>query len=113
MIGCMRHVGGALALALTLVSALPAQQQQAGGQQPQRQENTGTIEGQVLLAGSQRPLGGAQVFVVGGQIGALTNSDGRYVISGVPRARARCASSPSATATSSARSWSRLRRPAP
>ena len=85
MTGWMRHVRGALALALVTASSLAAQQaQQTGAPPPRRTANAGTVEGQVTLAGSQKPLAGAQVFVVGAQLGAITNSDGRYAISGIP-----------------------------
>ncbi|MGE5744560.1 MAG: carboxypeptidase regulatory-like domain-containing protein, partial [Gemmatimonadota bacterium] len=48
-----------------------------GAQQP-----TGTIRGRVTDAGSQQPVHG--VTVTFGTRGALSQADGRYVISGVP-----------------------------
>jgi len=47
-------------------------------------QQTGQITGVVRAAVTQQPLSGAQVFVVGAQIGALTNAAGRYLIVGVP-----------------------------
>jgi TonB-dependent starch-binding outer membrane protein SusC len=43
----------------------------------------GTISGQVTDA-NRRPLANAQVFVVGTQLRALANADGRYTIANVP-----------------------------
>ena len=48
------------------------------------QAQTGVIEGQVLDGASQRPLGNAQVLVVGTGIGQLTNSAGRFLLLSVP-----------------------------
>lgn len=45
---------------------------------------TGTVEGSVLEAGSGRPLGNAQVFIAGTTLGALTNGQGFYRITGAP-----------------------------
>ncbi|MGQ0766602.1 MAG: SusC/RagA family TonB-linked outer membrane protein [Gemmatimonadota bacterium] len=45
---------------------------------------TGTVEGSVLETGSGRPLGNAQVFVAGTTLGALTNGQGFYRITGAP-----------------------------
>ena len=44
---------------------------------------TGTIRGRVLDAATLRPISGAQVVVRGTLLGAVTNNDGHYVISGV------------------------------
>lgn len=51
----------------------------ASAQTPQQ----GTIAGRVTDVGTGQPIGAAQVNVVGGAQGALTNSDGQYVIRGV------------------------------
>ena len=51
----------------------------ANAQTPQQ----GTIAGRVTDVGSGQPIGAAQVNVVGGTQGGLTNSDGQYVIRGV------------------------------
>ena len=51
---------------------------QAGGQQ-----GTGIVAGQVMRGETRTPLGGAQVVIVGTQLGALTNAEGHYVIRGV------------------------------
>jgi TonB-linked SusC/RagA family outer membrane protein len=59
------------ALALGVVTAAGAQ-------------GTGIVRGTVSDSMSQRPVPGAQVAIVGGTLGALTNDDGVYVIRGVP-----------------------------
>jgi len=45
---------------------------------------TGTVTGQVTDATTGRGLVGAQVFLVGTQIGSLAGGEGRYLILGVP-----------------------------
>lgn len=45
-----------------------------------------TITGTVVDAGSQRPLGGAQVLVEGTELGVLTDNRGRFLILNVPSA---------------------------
>lgn len=49
-----------------------------------RAQQTGTISGQVSEAGTQRPLGGAQVAVVGTSRVTRTDAAGRYTLTGVP-----------------------------
>jgi TonB-linked SusC/RagA family outer membrane protein len=44
----------------------------------------GTIHGQVTEAGSGRPLGGAQVTIVGSQRSAVTSASGQYALVAVP-----------------------------
>lgn len=44
----------------------------------------GTIAGRVVNASTEQPLVGAQVVVVGTQLGARTGPEGRYTIMGVP-----------------------------
>jgi TonB-linked SusC/RagA family outer membrane protein len=61
----------ALALAVLFASDLAAQE-------------TGRVTGRVTAAATLQPLTGAQVFVSGLRLGALTNDDGRYVILNVP-----------------------------
>ena len=51
---------------------------------PASAQETGRITGVVRAAETQRPLSGAQVFIQGTRIGALTNTEGRYTIIGVP-----------------------------
>ena len=48
------------------------------------QGTTGTIAGQVVREGTGVPVVGAQVFVVGTQLGALSNDQGRFLIQNVP-----------------------------
>ena len=47
-------------------------------------QSSGTIRGRVMDAGSQRPIPEAQVNVTGTTLGAVTNSNGDYVITNVP-----------------------------
>ncbi len=44
----------------------------------------GSIRGRVVVEGVNRPLGNAQVSVVGTQIGALTNDNGEFRLNNVP-----------------------------
>ncbi|MGI9626940.1 MAG: TonB-dependent receptor domain-containing protein, partial [Longimicrobiales bacterium] len=46
---------------------------------------TGTVQGQVVDANSQRPLSNAQVSIVGTGIGQLANSSGRFLLLNVPQ----------------------------
>ena len=45
---------------------------------------TGTVEGRVTAATSNRPIEGAQVTLVGTNLGTTTGQDGRYVLLNVP-----------------------------
>jgi TonB-linked SusC/RagA family outer membrane protein len=45
---------------------------------------TGNVTGRILDASTQAPLESAQVSIVGQGTGGLTNTDGRFIISGVP-----------------------------
>lgn len=45
---------------------------------------TGVIEGRVTEQGSGRPLAGAQVFIAGTTVGAVTNDAGQYRIASAP-----------------------------
>lgn len=66
--------GAAACTALLLVAgAAPAVAQQ-----------TGAVNGTVTNSQNLQPLGGAQVSVLGTDIGALTNSDGSFSLRGVP-----------------------------
>lgn len=47
-------------------------------------QQTGTVEGTVLAATSQRPLAGAQVSIEGTGLGSLVQSSGTFTISNVP-----------------------------
>lgn len=68
----MRRGLGAMVLLLTGATIATGQQQ------------VGTIVGQVIRADNRTPLIGSQVVVVGTQLGALTNQEGRYVIRNAP-----------------------------
>ena len=63
---------GALASALLLAAPAVAQAQQA------------SVVGRVTEAGGTMPIADAQVFIVGTNLGGLTNQDGRYVIRTAP-----------------------------
>lgn len=63
---------GALSLALLLGSTAAAQAQQA------------SVTGRVTEAGSGSPISDAQIFIVGTNLGGLTNQDGRFVLRNVP-----------------------------
>ena len=63
---------GALSLALLFGSTAAAQAQQA------------SVTGRVTEAGSGTPISDAQVFIVGTNLGGLTNQDGRYLLRNVP-----------------------------
>lgn len=47
-------------------------------------QQTGTIEGEVTDASSNRPIAAAQVVIAGTQLGAITGGNGRFVIRNVP-----------------------------
>src|SRR5215213_8449791 len=47
-------------------------------------QQLGSIRGRVMVEGINRPLGAAQVSVVGTQIGAQTNDNGEYRLNNVP-----------------------------
>ncbi|HET9985373.1 MAG TPA: SusC/RagA family TonB-linked outer membrane protein [Longimicrobiales bacterium] len=68
---------GLLAAVLSGVAALPIAAQQGSGR----------VQGRVTSARDLRALAGAQVFVPGTGIGALTDAQGRYTIAGVPAGR--------------------------
>lgn len=46
----------------------------------------GTVSGRVMIGGSDTPVRAAQVVVVGTQLGAMTDGDGRFRIANVPAA---------------------------
>src|SRR5690606_19150753 len=54
------------------------------GQAEAQQTATGSVTGQVVDESTQRPLAGAAVTIVGTQLGTVTNTDGRYLITRVP-----------------------------
>ena len=51
---------------------------------PASAQEMGRVTGVVRAADTQRPLSGAQVYIQGTRIGALTNADGRFLIINVP-----------------------------
>jgi TonB-linked SusC/RagA family outer membrane protein len=63
---------GALSVTLLLGSTASAQAQQA------------SVTGRVTETGSGTPISDAQVFIVGTNLGGLTNQDGRFVLRNVP-----------------------------
>ena len=63
---------GALSFGLLLGSTATAQAQQA------------SVAGRVTETGSGSPISDAQVFIVGTNLGGLTNQDGRYILRNVP-----------------------------
>ncbi len=73
MQSCARNLLGP-AIAMLLV-ALP---------DPAAAQQTGTIQGRVVESGTQRPLSGTQVSLVGTPRGQLTNAQGEYMLLNVP-----------------------------
>jgi TonB-linked SusC/RagA family outer membrane protein len=69
----MRDVGSALALVVGLTSSAHAQQQQPSG-------IGGVITGRVVHAVTQKPVVAGQVYLVGAQVGAITNAQGQFTI---------------------------------
>ncbi len=69
---CRRSVFGLLTLACVAAPPLLI-----------AQDRTGSIRGVVTSAASNTPVPGAQVFVIGTRLGAVTGTDGRYTITGV------------------------------
>src|SRR5258705_6638102 len=63
---------GATSLALLVGGTAAAQAQQA------------SVTGRVTETGSNAPISDAQVFIVGTNLGGLTNQDGRYTLRNVP-----------------------------
>lgn len=61
----LRTLGACMALVCAWVSVAAAQ-------------STGTVKGKVIDASTQRPLDGAQITVVGTDLGTLTNAAGEY-----------------------------------
>ena len=77
----MRYImlGGLGALMFAVVLSAPAFSQGIGPQLAQ-----GSISGQVVASGTQRPIAAAQVYLPGLSLGTLTNRGGRYVLINVP-----------------------------
>ncbi|MFL5575507.1 MAG: TonB-dependent receptor [Gemmatimonadaceae bacterium] len=71
----------ALTLAAAGAAPLGAQQQSAA---PAAPAGAGTVEGRVVSADRGRPLADVMVRVEGTTRGAVTDADGRFVVSGVP-----------------------------
>lgn len=51
---------------------------------PVAAQSTGTIQGRVVEAGTQRPLSGGQIVLVGTTRGVVTNMAGEYLLPGLP-----------------------------
>jgi len=71
----MRHVTRAISPLVVLLAFT------AGGLAAQ---NTGTVQGRVTEASTGAPIIGAQVSLIGTDLGSLTNNDGRYSIENAP-----------------------------
>jgi TonB-linked SusC/RagA family outer membrane protein len=71
---CASSLPGLVVAAMLLVA----------GPSPGAAQNTGTIQGRVVEAGSQRPLASSQVSIVGTQRGMLTNPNGEFLLPGLP-----------------------------
>jgi TonB-linked SusC/RagA family outer membrane protein len=56
----------------------------AAGPSPGAAQTTGTVQGRVVEAGTQRPLVNSQVSIVGTGRGMLTNENGEFLLPGVP-----------------------------
>ena len=56
----------------------------AVGSGPAQAQQTGTVQGVILDAGTARPVVGAQVFIQNTQLGMITNAQGRYLLVNVP-----------------------------
>jgi TonB-linked SusC/RagA family outer membrane protein len=65
----------ALSLALSLAAAAIA---------PASAQQVGTVTGTVTDSGNRQPIAGAQVYLPGLQLGALSNAQGRFLIVNVP-----------------------------
>jgi TonB-linked SusC/RagA family outer membrane protein len=72
-----RRASAIVLLAISLVTFVTAPA-------PATAQETGRVTGVVRAAETQRPLSGAQVYIQGTRIGALTGADGRYLIINVP-----------------------------
>lgn len=64
--------------------ALPSCLAVLAGFAPAIAQETGRVTGRVVDASSGAPIQGAQVFVVGSNLGTLSQTDGRYVLLGLP-----------------------------
>lgn len=69
--------------ARTMLSMAAAATMLAAAASPVAGQVTGTIRGKVVEAGSQRPIAGVQISVVGTNRGTLTNSSGDYLLAAV------------------------------
>lgn len=79
--GTASRFGNLLEYALGMfVAALMAM----GNPQLAGAQSVGTVTGRVTVDGTQEPVPSAQVFLVGTQIGGMTDSDGRYRLLNVP-----------------------------
>jgi TonB-dependent starch-binding outer membrane protein SusC len=74
---CLRNLGFGLCIAAMTAFTL-------GQPAPALAQNTGTITGQVVDGANNRPIVGAQVSVVGTDVGTLTRGDARYNLLNVP-----------------------------
>ena len=70
-----RNAVRVLAVAATVLAAFA---------RPVQAQATGSIQGRVTDAATTRPLNGAQVYIPGSNLGAITNATGEFVIRNVP-----------------------------
>src|SRR2546430_16126911 len=73
----------AVSLAATLLAGGPAPLAADAPALLHRQQAEGRVIGRVVDARTSAPLSSARVYIVGTQIGVLTNADGRYELLGV------------------------------
>src|SRR5216110_1882200 len=73
----------AVFLAATLLAGGPAPLAAGALARLRRQQAEGRVIGRVVDARTSAPLSSARVYIVGTEIGVLTNADGRYELLGI------------------------------
>lgn len=69
---------------VTLSGQITVVPRERAGEATRQQPQVGVVTGRVTDAATGRPLDGARVSVVGTQLAAAANADGRFTITGVP-----------------------------